>query len=72
MFNYDWQLIIRYMDSMGNMAVDSHTGVEEGADALVKSLNKANLSTTSLEHRALAHLIAEGKIPAATYSGVPD
>ena len=72
MFAYDWQLIIRYMDSMGNMAVDQHDGVLGGADVLVKSLNKANLSTTSLEHRALAHLISEGKIPASSYVGTPD
>jgi hypothetical protein len=77
MFAYDWQLIIRYMDSMGNMAVDQHDGVvgplnPNGADVLVKSLNKANLSTVSLEHRALAHLISEGKIPASSYAGAPD
>jgi hypothetical protein len=76
MFLYDWQLTIKYMDNMGNMAIDDHVGAvsvdnPRGADQLVVALNKSNLSVKSLERLALEHLIGEGKIPASTFTGSP-
>jgi hypothetical protein len=76
MFAWDWQLTIRYMDNMGNMAIDDHVGAvgplnPNGADLLVTALNTSNLSVKSLERLALEHLIGEGKLPASTFTGSP-
>jgi hypothetical protein len=76
MYLYDWKLEIKYMDNMGNMAVDTHSGVvgplnPRGADQLVIALNKSNLTVKSLERLALEHLIGEGLIPASTFVGSP-
>jgi hypothetical protein len=49
-----WGLRLYYRDSAGKELLDEHTGAE--AETLIKALNKANLSTTSLEKRALLHL----------------
>lgn len=49
-------------DSQSTKAIDT-----------IRALNKANLSTKSLERRALEFLVAEGKITAAgTITGSPD
>lgn len=64
-----WTLRIVYMDDRGQEHYDVHQ--DEEAEALIIALNKADLSTNSLERRALQHLISEGKIPAATISGTP-
>jgi hypothetical protein len=50
---------------------EANPGNPRGADVLVKALNKANLSTKSLECRAVEHLVSEGLIPAASCSGAP-
>lgn len=73
----NWLLEIVYQNNTGQVLKDTHMGVFEatgnptGADVLVKSLNKANLSTQSLERRALQHLIDEKKIPASSITGTP-
>jgi hypothetical protein len=45
-----------------------------GADAvtLIRALNKANLSTQSMDNRIMARLLADGKLPSGTVSGSPD
>lgn len=77
----DWGLRIYYRDSAGVSQVDEHSGVFDavtnpnGADVLVKALNKANLNPATggktMDRRALEHLVAEGKIPAASITGTP-
>lgn len=68
----DWHLRVFYVDNRGVEQIDNHFGVAGGADVLVKALNKANLSTKSLECRALEHLRDEGKIGAfPSCSGSP-
>lgn len=64
-----WTLRIVYMDDHGVEHYDVHQ--DDEAMALITALNKADLSTNSLERRALQHLISEGKIPAATITGTP-
>lgn len=46
----------------------------EGAQAttLMIALNKANLSTISLQKRVLQQAVTDSKLPAGTVSGVPD
>lgn len=79
----DWQLSIAWRDSAGKEHCHSHSGVyhavtnPNGADVLVKALNKANLSTKSLEQRAIEHMdtctTGVGSTPGpATVSGSPD
>jgi len=45
----------------------------EGAAAttLMVALNKANLSTSSLQKRVLQQAVTDGKLPAGTVSGTP-
>jgi hypothetical protein len=50
--------------------VAHYTGTE--AMTLMTSLNKANLTTQSLHQRVMTKLLADGKIPSGTSSGVPD
>lgn len=64
-----WTLRIVYMDDQGVEHYDLHQ--DDEAQALIIALNKADLSTMSLERRALQHLINEGKIPDATITGTP-
>lgn len=78
-----WELTIDYIDNLGKTQVDSHQGVfnatlnPNGADVLVKALNKANLSTSSLEKRAITHLqdaaAHDGiaKVPPGAVTGSP-
>lgn len=42
------------------------------ATQLMIQLNKINLSTQSLHQRVMTRLLADGKLPAGTASGVPD
>jgi hypothetical protein len=42
------------------------------ATTLMNQLNTVNLSTTSLHQRVMTRLLADGKIPSGTASGVPD
>lgn len=72
----DWVLNISYTDNKDNNLTDNHVGVvsatnPNGADVLVKALNKADLSIKSLNRRALEHLVSEGKIPASAINGTP-
>lgn len=68
----EWSLNIIYYDNKDQVYTDYHVGVfhavnnPNGADVLVKQLNKANLSSNSLNCRALNHLITEGKIAGST------
>lgn len=70
-----WGLRIYYVGSDGKEHLDEHGG--SSAQALVTALNKANLSTSSLEKRAILHLqdaAAHGgvaKIPAGSVTGSP-
>ena len=64
-----YRFVIYYADNLGNVFSDEHVG--DDAATLIRALNKANLSTKSLERRALEHLVSEGKIPAAAITGVP-
>ncbi len=71
-----WQLTIEYTDNLGAAQIDNHIGVTSeinptGADTLIASFNKANLSVKSMERRAIEHLISEGKIPESTVVGTP-
>lgn len=42
------------------------------ATTLMTQLNKANLSTQSLQSRILQRLAADGKLPSGTVTGTPD
>jgi hypothetical protein len=82
----DWRFVITFKDSNGKVYTDEHYGPASipdpaggapianpaGADALLKQLNTANLSTVSLMRRLLQHLVQHGKIPAATVTGTPE
>ena len=63
-------IVIEVYDSVSGL---SRTFTYEGATAtnLMVALNKANLSTKSLQKRVLEQLIADGKM-AGTISGSPD
>ena len=65
----EWSLEIVYVDNLGKRLQDNHRSDE--ARDLIVALNKANLTTKSLERRLMEHLIAEGKIPPATITGTP-
>jgi hypothetical protein len=72
----EWVLHITARDNRGAVIQDRHRGVVSatnptGANELIIALNKANLSTQSLERRLLMHLVAEGHIPTATVTGTP-
>lgn len=72
----EWRLVITVRDNRGNVVVDRHIGIvsaqnPEGADVLIKALNKANLTVSSLEKRILEHMVTEGKLPAGTVTGTP-
>jgi hypothetical protein len=54
-----------------NREESRHTYVDATALALMRALNKANLSTTSLQKRVIQQLVADGKL-AGTISGSPD
>jgi len=41
------------------------------ATTLMVALNKANLTTTSLQKRVLQQAVTDGKLPAGTVSGTP-
>ena len=60
---------IRLRGTNGETKTCSYNG--PAASALIVSLNKANLSVTSLERRVLDRLIADGEL-AGTVSGSPD
>jgi hypothetical protein len=47
----------------------TYAGAE--ADALIKTLNKMNFSTTSMQKRIVQQCQADGKLGAGTISGIP-
>ena len=57
-------------DSIGNIIRASYGGSQ--AMALIVALNKANLSTSSLEKRILLQLVTDGYLPTGNVTGVPD
>ena len=70
-FNWDEAKIhIVLKDTQGDTITAGYTGAE--ATSLMIALNKANLSTNSLQKRALERLVTDGKIPAGTVTGSPD
>jgi hypothetical protein len=48
----------------------NYTG--ETATNLMIALNKANLTTTSLQKRVIQQLVTDGKLPAGSVTGTPD
>ena len=75
---FDWQnatIKVHVRDwngsAFGNrLVVAQYSGAQ--ATALMIALNKANLSTNSLNQRVIAQLLADGKLPTGTPSGAPD
>lgn len=78
----NWALRISYSDNQNRSYFDEHVGIFDtilnpnGADIMVKALNKANLNPAAggktLNCRAIEHLQSEGKIPASTNSCIPE
>jgi hypothetical protein len=80
----DWRFTITYQDSTGKTFTDYHYGLTvrpgptgpvnnpEGADSLIKQLETANLTTSSLTKELIKHLVTHGKIPASTVTGKPE
>lgn len=66
---------LREADGAGAFVRDGHFlafgYVDAEADALLSSLNTANLSIKSLQRRIIEKLVADGKVAAGTISGVP-
>lgn len=64
--------VIRVVVRDNNHVLTTH--VYEGATAvtLMTALNKANLSTNSLQKRILNQLASDGKLPAGTVTGTQD
>lgn len=70
-FNWDEAKIhIVLKDTQGDTITVGYTGA--AATSLMIALNKANLSTNSLQKRTLEQLVADGKIPAGSVTGSPD
>lgn len=70
-FEWGQQLIsIEVLDNTGKSTVVNYAG--DTAKNLMISLNKANLSVTSLQKRILNQLAADGKLPAGNITGTPD
>lgn len=69
---FDWrvaQIVVHLEGQNGEIKSFGYVGAE--ATALMVLLNKANLSTNSLQKRVLDKLRTDGKI-AGTVSGAPD
>lgn len=70
-FNWDEAKIhIVLKDTQGDTITAGYTGAE--ATSLMIALNKANLTTNSLQKRTLERLVTDGKIPIGTVTGSPD
>ena len=57
-------------DTQGDTVTAGYTGAT--ATSLMIALNKANLTTNSLQKRILEQLVTDGKLPAGTVTGDPD
>ena len=69
--NLDWdnaRIVINLRDNTGQISTFAYTGAT--ATALMVALNKANLTSNSLQKRIFTQLIADGKL-AGTVSGAP-
>lgn len=63
-------IVVQLHDTQGDKHKASYTG--QAATDLMIALNKANLSTNSLQKRILNQLVTDGKLPAGTVTGTPD
>lgn len=61
---------VTVMDNQGRKT--AHEYVDDEALALIVALNKADLSTVSLQKRILQRLVADGRLPSGTIVGSPD
>jgi len=66
----DERITIVLRDNHGRISHHSYDGAP--AVALMRALNKANLSTNSLHRRILTQLAADGKVPSGSVTGAPD
>ena len=66
----DKYILVRLEDTTGKELKITYTGAE--ATALMNSLNKANLSTTSLIKRIFQQLTTDNKLPVGNVTGTPD
>ena len=63
-------IVVNVTDGFGKNFEFYYTG--DVAVTLMTSLNKANLSVSSLHKRILLQLVTDGFIPAGTVTGTPD
>ena len=63
------EIDITLADQLGKTITASYRNSQ--AAALMATLNTANLSTKSLQKRAIEKLQADGKLPAGTITGTP-
>jgi hypothetical protein len=69
----DWNqksIVIVLEDTQGDKLKKSYSGAE--AEALIIALNKANLSTLSLQKRILQRLVTDGLMADGAVTGSPD
>jgi len=69
----DWEkkaIVVVLRDTQGDKIKCAYTG--SVAESLIIALNKANLSTNSLQKRIIEQLVTDGKLPAGTVTGTPD
>lgn len=63
-------IVVLLHDTQGDKYKASYSG--QSATDLMVALNKANLTTNSLQKRILNQLVTDGKLPAGTVTGTPD
>lgn len=63
-------IVVLLHDTQGDKFKCTYTG--QAATDLMIALNKANLSTNSLQKRILNQLVTDGKLPPGTVTGIPD
>jgi len=69
----DWNqkaIVVVVQDTQGDKLKKSYSGAT--AEAMITALNKANLSTNSLQKRILEQLVTDGLLAAGTVTGTPD
>lgn len=66
----DSRIVVEVADTTGKVIACTYEG--STALALMVALNKANLSTTSLQRRILERLVQDNKLPAGNVTGSPD
>jgi hypothetical protein len=73
LLSLDWQnarINVFLVDQTGIHSNYQYDGAP--ATALMVSLNKANLTISSLQKRVLQQLVTDGKLSAGTVTGTPD